>query len=42
MKLREQNRALILVDLLIHQTTLANLNEEFAEVIDTNELLKKV
>ncbi len=27
---------------LIHQTTLANLNEEFAEVIDTNELLKIV
>lgn len=27
---------------IIHQTTLANLDEEFAEVIDTTELLKRV
>jgi len=27
---------------IIHQTTLANLNKEFAEVIDKNELLKKL
>ena len=27
---------------MIHQTTLANLNVEFAEVIDTKELLKRL